>query len=173
MKSRRVCVTGIGIVSPLGNNTEATWQNVIEGKSGADKISQFQADTWPTTFACEVRGFELPAAAVFNEHRPYLNRPSEFGVAAALEAMASSGIEGSVNPRRFGYTGWSFERALAGARSSINHSYSLRFKWAIAWAGILADSARRCGCSIGRWRRLAIRRIAASRVLPNWGIEQT
>lgn len=102
MKSRRVCVTGIGIVSPLGNTTAETWKNVVDGKSGADYITQFQADTWPTTFACEVKNFNLSKAAVFEEHRPYLNRPSEFGVQAALEAMNSSGIEGTVNPRRFG-----------------------------------------------------------------------
>jgi 3-oxoacyl-[acyl-carrier-protein] synthase II len=102
MKSRRVCVTGIGIVSPLGHSTESTWANVVEGKSGADYITQFAADTWPTTFACEVRNFELPEASVFAEHRAYLNRPSEFGVAAALEAVKNSGIEGAVHPRRLG-----------------------------------------------------------------------
>ncbi len=99
---RRVVVTGIGIVSPLGGDTMRTWSSVLAGKSGAGPISQFAAETWPTTFACEVRDFQLDESAVLSEHRAYLNRPSEFGMQAAMEAMLDSGIASQVHPERLG-----------------------------------------------------------------------
>jgi 3-oxoacyl-[acyl-carrier-protein] synthase II len=102
ISNRRVCVTGIGIVSPLGNDVEATWQNVVAGKSVAAPIKSFDADTWPTTFACEVTDFNLSNEAVSEEHKLFLNRPSEFGIQAALEAMKNSGIDGKVDTRRLG-----------------------------------------------------------------------
>jgi 3-oxoacyl-(acyl-carrier-protein) synthase len=89
---RRVCITGIGMVSPLGNDRESTWRRVLAGDSGAGAITQFHAKTWPTTFACEVSNFNLSRDAIPAEHRLYLNRPSEFGVEAALEAMCDSGL---------------------------------------------------------------------------------
>jgi 3-oxoacyl-(acyl-carrier-protein) synthase len=92
MAARRVCITGIGIVSPLGSDRDTTWRRVLAGDSGAGPITQFHATTWPTTFACEVTGFALSPAAIPEAHRPYLNRPSEFGVQAALEAMADAGF---------------------------------------------------------------------------------
>jgi 3-oxoacyl-[acyl-carrier-protein] synthase II len=99
---RRACITGIGIVSPLGNCREATWQNVLAGRSGAAAISQFDATGWPTTFACEVKDFAMDEKAVFEGHHSYLNRPSEFGVQAAYEAIADSGALDTLDPVRFG-----------------------------------------------------------------------
>ena len=90
--TRRVVVTGIGAVSPQGNDRESTWAGVCAGKSGAGAITQFEASTWPVKFACEVRGFKLPDGACLPQHEKYLNRPSEFGVAAALEAIKDSGL---------------------------------------------------------------------------------
>jgi 3-oxoacyl-[acyl-carrier-protein] synthase II len=89
---RRVVITGIGAVSPLGRDREATWANVCAGKSGAGPITHFDASTWPVRFACEVKDFQLPSAAFAAGHEKYLNRPSEFGLAAALEAFHDSGM---------------------------------------------------------------------------------
>jgi 3-oxoacyl-[acyl-carrier-protein] synthase II len=99
---RKVVITGIGLVSPLGNTREETWRRVLAAESGARYITQFRAETWPTTFACEVSGFKMSAQTINSEVRKYLNRPSEFGVEAAYEAMKDSGIEGSIVPERFG-----------------------------------------------------------------------
>ncbi len=99
---RRVVITGIGIVSPLGNTRDETWRRVLNGESGARHITQFKAETWPTTFACEVDNFVLDTDAVLPGHGKYLNRPSEFGMQAAFEAMQESGVMGTVTPERFG-----------------------------------------------------------------------
>lgn len=104
---RRVVITGIGMVSPLGLTRPETWRRVLNGESGARAIRNFKAETWPTRFACEVDHFELSPAAIAAEHRQYLNRPSEFGAQAALEAMRDSGLRESgliacIAPERFG-----------------------------------------------------------------------
>ncbi len=102
MAERKVVITGIGLVSPLGNSREETWRRVLAAESGARYITQFRAETWPTTFACEVSGFQMSPETINPQVRKYLNRPSEFGVEAAFEAMKDSGIEGSIVPERFG-----------------------------------------------------------------------
>ena len=56
---RRVVVTGIGCLTPLGNNVEEMWRSLQEGKSGVAKISHFDASGFPTKFAAEVKGFEF------------------------------------------------------------------------------------------------------------------
>ena len=90
------------MVSPLGNTREETWKRVLAGESGAGLITQFHAETWPTRIACEVKDFSLSPSAVAEAQRKYLNRPSEFGVQAAYEAMLDSKIEGKINPERLG-----------------------------------------------------------------------
>ena len=102
MAGRRVVITGIGAVTSLGNTWQETWRGVLAGDSGAGPITQFDAETWPTTFACEVKDFVLTDEAVLAPHRSFLNRPTEFGMAAALQAVRESGIEGTVAPERLG-----------------------------------------------------------------------
>ena len=102
MTARRVVITGIGIVSPLGNSRDETWRRVLAGESGARFITQFKADAWPTKFACEVDGFQMSPGAVLAGQERFLNRPSEFGVEAAYEAVVDSGVAGSVPSERFG-----------------------------------------------------------------------
>src|SRR5689334_7288452 len=55
---RRVVITGIGMISPLGIGNDATWQGLIEGKSGIDRITKFDASAYPCQIAGEVRGFD-------------------------------------------------------------------------------------------------------------------
>ena len=59
MKSRRVVVTGLGALTPIGNNVEEFWNNCIAGKSGAAEITKFDASKFKTRFACEVKNFEI------------------------------------------------------------------------------------------------------------------
>ena len=59
MKSRRVVVTGIGALTPIGNNLKDYWKALQEGVSGAAPITHFNAENFKTQFACEVKGFEV------------------------------------------------------------------------------------------------------------------
>jgi beta-ketoacyl-acyl-carrier-protein synthase II len=101
--SRRVCVTGLGIVTPLGHNINDTWTSLMAGKSGASKITHFDAETWPTSFACEVKNFKLDPDALMSDFAEILNRPTEFGMQAAFEAMHDAGFaDGGYQRDRFG-----------------------------------------------------------------------
>lgn len=103
MARRRVAITGIGIVSPLGISRESTWNAVLAGESGAAPIRQFDASTWPTKFACEVKeDIELSDEAVTEQARGCLSRPATFGMQAAFEAMTDSELYGNIDPLMFG-----------------------------------------------------------------------
>ena len=58
MELKRVVVTGLGAITPLGNTLPETWEGIINGKSGAGPITQFDASKFKTQFACEVKGFD-------------------------------------------------------------------------------------------------------------------
>lgn len=100
--NRRVVLTGIGIVSPLGLTREETWRRVLAGESGARYITRFDATTWPVKFMCEVDNFKLSEGAADQTWARFLNRPSSFGLEAALEAMNDSGVAKSLDHDRFG-----------------------------------------------------------------------
>ena len=58
MQTKRIVLTGIGTLNPLGNNLETYWNNLINGVSGADMITLFDASKFKTRFACEIKGFD-------------------------------------------------------------------------------------------------------------------
>lgn len=91
MVARRVAVTGLGVVSPLGNNVQTTWQQLMAGESGIDHIKQFDASAFPTTIAAEVKQFVLPKA-LLNKHSRYVISFTGFALAAAAEAIEDAGI---------------------------------------------------------------------------------
>ena len=63
---KRVAITGLGAITPLGNSVEEFWQNIVAGKSGAAMITKFDASKFKTRFACEVKGFD---ALVYRQER--------------------------------------------------------------------------------------------------------
>jgi 3-oxoacyl-[acyl-carrier-protein] synthase II len=92
---RRVVVTGIGLVTPIGNDLESTWSSLLAGKSGAGPITQFDTSAFATKFGCEVKGFD--ASKYFDKRElKHLDRFLQFGVAAAMMALEDSGIGGKV-----------------------------------------------------------------------------
>ncbi|MBQ0119068.1 MAG: beta-ketoacyl-ACP synthase II [Bacteroidales bacterium] len=92
MELRRVVVTGIGAVSPLGNDVKTTWQSMIEGKSGAALVESFDTTLFKTHFACEVKNFNIENLLDRKEARK-LDRYSHFAVWTAHEAMEDSGLD--------------------------------------------------------------------------------
>jgi 3-oxoacyl-[acyl-carrier-protein] synthase II len=90
--ARRVVVTGVGLVSPLGIGTAPTWQGLVAGRSGAAPITQFDASQHSTRFACEVKGFD-PLRFFEKKDVKKVDRFIQLAVAAAEFALADSGLE--------------------------------------------------------------------------------
>jgi 3-oxoacyl-[acyl-carrier-protein] synthase II len=88
----RVFVTGTGVVSPLGNNTEECWARLIEGQSGASCITRFDASAYATRFACEVKGFTTDGIIDRKDARR-MDRFVQFAVVASHEAIRTSGLD--------------------------------------------------------------------------------
>src|SRR5436190_5874281 len=91
MELKRVVVTGIGAITPLGNNTNDYWIGLVNGVSGADAITLFDASKFKTRFACEVKGFDVTKFFDRKEARK-LDRFTHFALAVAEEAITDSGI---------------------------------------------------------------------------------
>jgi 3-oxoacyl-[acyl-carrier-protein] synthase II len=113
MHERRVVVTGVGVVSPVGLNGPATWLALTEGRSGVGKISLFDASDYPVRIAAEVNGFD--AESIFGRRRAkHLDRVSQMALAAAGEALAQSGMDTTGDTDRVG-TVWG--TGIGGIRS--------------------------------------------------------
>ena len=99
MELKRVVVTGLGAITPIGNDVETTWLNAVAGKSGAAPITHFDASKFKTQFACEVKGYNA------NDHFDrkklrQLDLYAQYGIVAARQAVADSGIEEAANLNR-------------------------------------------------------------------------
>lgn len=92
MQFKRVVVTGLGAVTPLGNNVNDYWTNLVAGTSGAAPITRFDASKFKTRFACEVKGFKLEDYFDRKEAQR-LDAYSHYGIAAAVQAIADSGFD--------------------------------------------------------------------------------
>lgn len=92
MDLKRVVVTGLGAVTPLGNDVKTTWQNALAGKSGAGPITHFDASLFKTQFACEVKDFNPADLFDRKEARKY-DRYAQLAIQAAKEAMEDSGLD--------------------------------------------------------------------------------
>ncbi len=104
---RRVVVTGIGWVTPLGADIETVWKRVLAGESGVGYITHFDASNFPTRIAAEVRGWDVSDVGENPDDWKYQGRHTHFAVGAAKKAMADSGVlDAPLDPTRFGiYTG--------------------------------------------------------------------
>jgi 3-oxoacyl-[acyl-carrier-protein] synthase II len=88
---RRVVVTGLGIVSPVGNDVPTAWANILAGKSGIGPITNFDASTFPTKIAGEVRDFD-PAKFVAPKDVKKMDPFIHYGIAASVQALADAGL---------------------------------------------------------------------------------
>ncbi|WP_165068157.1 beta-ketoacyl-ACP synthase II [Paludisphaera rhizosphaerae] len=100
---RRVVVTGMGMITPVGRDVESSWEALREGRGGVGPITLFDAGTFPTRIAAEVSGFDLGAyrddSARWTEH----SRTSQFALAAATQAVAHAGLDvAKLDSSRFG-----------------------------------------------------------------------
>jgi 3-oxoacyl-[acyl-carrier-protein] synthase II len=89
---RRVVVTGMGAVSPLGNSAETSWDGLVSGKSGAGEITAFDATDYPVHFACELKDFD-PAEWIERKQARRMDRFAQMIVAAAVQARDDAGLD--------------------------------------------------------------------------------
>ena len=96
MELKRVVVTGLGAITPIGNDVETTWLNAVAGKSGAAPITHFDASQFKTQFACEVKDFN-PTDHFDRKKLRQLDLYAQYAMVAARQAVADSGIEEAAN----------------------------------------------------------------------------
>ncbi|MDE6655066.1 MAG: beta-ketoacyl-[acyl-carrier-protein] synthase II, partial [Muribaculaceae bacterium] len=102
MELKRVVVTGIGAISPLGNDVDTTWANAKAGKSGAGPITHFDASLFKTQFACEVKDFD-PNQHFDKRKQRQLDLYAQYALVAARQAVADAKLDGDdINKDRVG-----------------------------------------------------------------------
>ncbi len=103
MARRRVVITGLGIVSPVGNSVEEAWQNIIAGVSGIAPVTRFDTSTFPVKFAGEVKNFDITQYIPAKDARR-MDKFIHYGIAAGVQAVRDAGLdkEGAADPERVG-----------------------------------------------------------------------
>jgi 3-oxoacyl-[acyl-carrier-protein] synthase II len=102
MELKRVVVTGMGALTPLGNSIDEYWNSLVNGVSGAEMITQFDASKFRTRFACEVKNFE-PTQYLDKKEARKIDRFTQFALVVSDQAMADAGLTpDSFNPDRIG-----------------------------------------------------------------------
>ncbi|HZI52462.1 MAG TPA: beta-ketoacyl-ACP synthase II [Chitinophagaceae bacterium] len=102
MELKRVVVTGIGALTPLGNSVNDYWTGLVNGVSGADMITQFDASKFRTKFACEVKNFD-PTQFLDKKEARKIDRFTQFALVASDQAMTDAGLnKENTNPDRIG-----------------------------------------------------------------------
>ncbi|HEX2192827.1 MAG TPA: beta-ketoacyl-ACP synthase II [Acidimicrobiales bacterium] len=124
---RRVVVTGTGAVTPLGVDVDETWEAMLAGRSGVDRIASFEASELPVRIAAEVRNLDPDAHFGVRDARR-LDRFAQLGMVAARQALAQSGLDVSAGPERVGVV---FGSGLGGVTTLVDQ------------VGVLADRGPR------------------------------
>jgi 3-oxoacyl-[acyl-carrier-protein] synthase II len=119
---RRVVVTGLGAVTPLGNDPETYWRNLTAGESGAAPITLFDPSAFPVQFACEVKDFD-PTEYVERRKARKMDRFAQMILAAARQAEADSGIDVAAETDRIGV---SVATGIGGLHSFQDCAYTLK-----------------------------------------------
>ena len=110
---RRVVITGLGMVSPLGNDVESSWQSLVDGESGAAEITSFDHSDFGVHFACELKDFD-PTMWIDRKRSRRMDRFAQMILAAARQGEEDSGVEIAKAPERFGA---SIATGIGGLRS--------------------------------------------------------
>ena len=92
MARRRVVITGLGVISPVGNSIDQAWQNIVAGRSGIDRITRFDASSFPAQIAGEVRDFDVTQYMPARDARR-MDLFIQYGMAAGIEAIKDAGLE--------------------------------------------------------------------------------
>jgi len=97
---RRVVVTGIGMVNPMGHDVESVWSGLQEGKSGVAKTTLFDASGFPTKISAEVKNWDIADCGEDAQLWKHRGRHTKFAAGAAKQAVTDSGILDAIDNRR-------------------------------------------------------------------------
>lgn len=124
MTMKRVVVTGLGAVTPVGNDLASTWESLCAGRHGIARITHFDPSEFKSTLAAEVKGFD-PLQYLDRSTARRMDSSTAFGVAAATQAMADAGLEGKVDPERLGVY---FSAGIGGINVTVTEHDKLKAK---------------------------------------------
>lgn len=114
MELKRVVVTGLGAITPIGNNVQDYWDGLVNGRSGAGPITHFDASLFKTQFACEVKGFNATDYIDRKEARK-MDLYAQYAVAVAKQAVSDAGLDGeAIDKNRVGVV---FGAGIGGIRT--------------------------------------------------------
>ena len=123
MSKRRVVVTGLGMLSPVGNDVESSWTNILAGKSGIGPITSFDSSAFSTQFAGEVKDFDA-TQYISKKETKKMDRFIQLGIAAGKQALVDSGIE--ISPENASRVGVAIGSGIGGlGLIQENHSRML------------------------------------------------
>jgi 3-oxoacyl-[acyl-carrier-protein] synthase II len=147
--TERVVITGMGIVSPLGNDVETLWQALLSGKSGAAKKTIFDASTFPTTFDAEVKNYDLSKYTKNPHLHQHCNRGCGFVIGATAQACRQAGIDIETNEPKDGIDRTKLGIYLGAGEGSIDND--------TFFASIIAGwNPEKNEMDWGRWTRVAL-----------------
>lgn len=121
---KRVVVTGLGAVTPVGNDLASTWDSLCAGRHGIARITHFDPSEFKATLAAEVKGFD-PLQYMDRSTARRMDSSTAFGVAAATQAMTDSGLEGKVDPERLGVY---FSAGIGGINVTVTEHDKMKAK---------------------------------------------
>lgn len=114
MELKRVVVTGLGAITPIGNNVQDYWDGLVNGRSGAGPITHFDASLFKTQFACEVKGFNA-AEYIDRKEARKMDLYAQYAVAVAKQAVSDAGLDGeAIDKNRVGVV---FGAGIGGIRT--------------------------------------------------------
>ncbi len=103
MSKRKVAITGIGLVTPLGNDTQSTWEGVVAGRSGVGPTQSFDASGFSTTISSEVKGYDAADFGASKKSLKFASRGAGFALGAAAQALEDAGVRPEAsNAERWG-----------------------------------------------------------------------
>ena len=99
---RRIVITGLGMINPLGTDVDTVWRRVVEGESSVGQTTVFDASNFPTKISSEVRDWDITDIGEDPQDWIHRGRHTKFAAGAAHKAIEDSGIQDTVDPTRFG-----------------------------------------------------------------------
>jgi 3-oxoacyl-[acyl-carrier-protein] synthase II len=121
MELKRVVVTGLGAVTPLGNDVKSFWQGLVSGTSGAAAITKFDASNFKTQFACEVKGFDVSEYLHRKESRK-MDLFAQYAIACSDEALSDAGFAGEAPPLDHDRVGVIWGSGIGGFQTFMNEA---------------------------------------------------